>query len=72
MSWDFIISAGSLIVPGILYMVNRFMSLETKIEKKLSEEQTRKLISDKIEPLKEDLIEIKARLEHILEFIIKK
>lgn len=73
MSWDIIITTCvSSAIPGVFYIVKRFMSLETKIHEKLSEEQTRKLISDKVDPMKEDLIEIRARLDHILDYIIRK
>lgn len=73
MSWETIITVGaSLIIPPIAYLVRRFMAFESKIDQKVDEKKVQQLLHDKIEPLKEDLTEIKQRIEKLIDFCMKK
>ncbi len=51
--------------------VDRIESMEKKLADKLDESQVRLLMSDKIDPIKEDIKEIKEMLNHILTAIMK-
>lgn len=52
--------------------VSRIENLEKNMQDKTSEQDVRQLLNDKLEPVKEDLQEIKTRLEHILDNLINK
>ena len=51
--------------------VDRIESMEKKLADKLDEPQVRLLMADKIDPIKEDIKEIKEMLNHILTAIMK-
>jgi Tfp pilus assembly protein PilO len=51
--------------------VDRIESMEKKLSEKLDEPQVRLLMADKIDPIKEDIKEIKEMLNHILTVIMK-
>ena len=51
--------------------VDRIESMEKKLAEKLDEPQVRLLMADKIDPIKEDIKEIKEMLNHILTVIMK-
>lgn len=55
--------AGAIL--GILYKHNdtRITKMESKMEKMITKDDIRELLSDKIDPLKEDIQEIKQKLD---------
>lgn len=75
--WTFIVY---IIIPVISIMVipffrNIFMrirELETQIQHKVTDTEVRQLLEDKIDPVKQDLQEIKAQLNQIINRLIDK
>ncbi len=75
MSLESIISIGitliTIVCAPVIYMAKTFMqridTLEKNISNKMDEASIRILIADKIEPLHEDLVEVKSLLNKILE-----
>jgi hypothetical protein len=76
--WDFsstlIITIGSILVAPIFYIVRNFMQrvdkLETKLEDKMSREEVRLLLSDKLGPMEHNLEDIKESLAQLTSHIL--
>lgn len=45
--------------------------VKTAVSTKLSDKEVRQIVADKIEPLREDLIEIKAQLTTLIDKLVK-
>ncbi len=77
MNWDIVYY---LIGPAILMIAGWFMkshverisALEEKIEHKTTEMEVRLILSDKIDPMREDIHELKASVDKILDILLKK
>lgn len=52
--------------------VDRIEIMEKLIATKIDETEVRTIMSDKIDPMKEDIAEIKVMLNHLLEVILDK
>jgi hypothetical protein len=79
MSLEYIImllTLASLLAPPFIYqwkeLMQRIKSLEEAVKTRTTEEEVRQLIDDKMESSKEDLHEIKARLDKIIDNLITK
>lgn len=67
------------VIPGIIgtvsYMIktllNRVESLEKEVPNKLDEREVRQLLGDKIDPLREDIHDLKGKIDRIMELLIK-
>lgn len=58
------------VLPAIAWafkvlVINRLEKLEEKVETMVNEVQVRQIISDKIDPVQQDLREIKSDLKHL-------
>lgn len=66
----------SLLLAPLIYIwknvVKRIDTLETKINAKMDEQEVRVLLADKLDPMKEDLHEVKALLHRILDIQLNK
>jgi len=51
--------------------VDRIEEIEKKLMTKIDEPEVRTILSDKIDPMKEDIKEIKQMLNHLLSVILK-
>ncbi len=69
----------SVLGPAVLGTVSyvytkqdkRIDMLERLTNEKMSEEKTRQLLNDKLEPVREDLLEIKAKIDKITDHLLK-
>lgn len=52
--------------------LDRIEIIEKELVKKIDEPEVRTIIADKIDPMKEDIKEIKEMLNHILTVVMKK
>ena len=50
----------------------RLTSLEQTVQKKVEEDQVRQLLVDKIEPLREDVQDLKDKIDRIYDFLMRK
>lgn len=50
----------------------RLSSLETQIVRKLDQSEVRQIVSDKIDPIREDIHEIKEDLTKLIDLMIQK
>jgi len=60
----------TLIGAFIRSLMNRIKVLEDKVENKMDQRQVKELVSDKLDPLKEDLSEIKAQLVKLTDYLL--
>jgi len=80
MSWESIVvitaTILSIITTPVVYIyksiMQRIETLEKETNDKMTESEVRILLDDKLEPMKDDLHEIKTRLDSILDRLIKK
>lgn len=70
MPWELII--GALLVPYVIFLETRIMSINTALERKLDREAVKELVDmkqeaviEKIDNLKEDIKELKEQLKEI-------
>jgi uncharacterized protein YoxC len=69
-----------IVVPIVLTVLgylmkthlDRIQELEKRVDLTINEAEIRGIINDKIDPIKEDISEIKATLNHILTAILDK
>lgn len=68
----YIVGPTVLGVTGYLYksIINRIDELEEKIEKKVTETVVRQILADKLDPLREDLKEIKDSIRNLFELYL--
>lgn len=52
--------------------VDRIQVLEKEIDHKVNEREVRALMNDKLEPIREDIKELKATTDKILDILLKK
>lgn len=80
MSWYQILYLSSLIIIPILgYLfktlignhMQRIDNLEQNLLEKISETQVRVLMQDKLDPIKEDLIDINNKINKVLDHLLK-
>ena len=79
MSFDDLTTIGlavlTLIAAPLLYIwkgvMSRLESLEKQMSDKMSEDSVRTLVNDKIDPLKDDLKEIKTSIDKLINHIIE-
>lgn len=62
------ITMGSFILRNFM---NRIEKLENRSMEQITETEARQILSDKLDPVKETLTEIKKQIEKITEFLIK-
>jgi Tfp pilus assembly protein PilO len=64
-----------LVIPGLIgffkYLMNKIENLEQEMKSKISEEDARQLLADHLEPVKEDLQDIKDLQIKLYEFLLK-
>lgn len=70
MPWELIV--GALLVPYVIYLETRLMSISTELSRKLDREAVKDLVDmkqeaviEKIDNLKEDIKELKEQLKEI-------
>jgi hypothetical protein len=63
-----LIGLGRFLMQSLL---NRLSILEHQIDIKVDEPRVRQLLSDKIDPLQEDIAELKVRLDKIIDLLLK-
>lgn len=51
-------------------LMQRLAEVERELPLKVTEEQTRQIVSDKIDPLREDIGELKAKLDRIVDLLL--
>lgn len=61
------LSAAGYFVRAIL---KRLDVVEAKLEKTITESEVRQLLADKIEPLREDVLEIKRKIDRIFDLLL--
>lgn len=67
-----------VILPGICGLVsffiksilNRITRIESILNTKVDEQEVRQLLADKVEPLREDVQELKVKLDKIIDILI--
>lgn len=66
----------SIVIAPIVYIWKNIMSRLDNLEKQqvkiITKEEARELIDDKIDSMKEDMVEIKVRLDKIIDRLINK
>lgn len=70
----------TIALPGLLglggYMAQTVLSRITKLERelpqKVTEDDVRQIVSDKIDPIREDIHELKIKIDRIFELLIRK
>jgi len=72
-----ILSYLSLSVMGIIaYSAKRFheriLKLEDNVTQGMSEEQVRILLQDKLDPIREDMKELRVKMDRIFDLLIKR
>lgn len=75
MSFDQLIYLGLTTFLGIFgYLVKdalgRLKRVEKSLEDKVTEQAVRQIVADKLDPIKEDLDEIKARVNQLLDMFL--
>jgi len=70
----YVLLPGIISVSGYLIknLMNRIQDLESQLLTKMSEDRVRLLLQDKIEPIKEDLKDIKDTVNKLYELQIKR
>ena len=63
-----IIGIGRWLMQSLL---NRLNVLEHQIDTKIDEPKVRQLLTDKIDPIQEDIAELKVRLDKIIDLLLK-
>lgn len=60
-------------VIGYLYRtyMNKLSTIETELDQKITEQQTRQILADKLEPVKESLDEVKEKLDKLYDLLLK-
>lgn len=64
-----ILGFGAFLVKSLL---NRISVLENVVSDKISEPRVRELLSDKVDPIREDIQEIKDQLNKITDLLLRK
>lgn len=68
--------AASLIGTIGGYFVNsvmgRLKTVEEKVDHKTSEEDVRRILADKIDPVREDIHELKIKIDKIVDLLLKR
>ncbi len=64
-----IIGIGSWVMRS---MIQRLEEVERKVSIKTDENYVRQLLTDKIDPIREDIHELKAKLDKIVDILLKK
>ncbi len=77
MDWNivyYIIVPAALMVGGWLMKshVERIAAVETEVRTKTTEVEVRMIIADKMDPIREDVHELKASVDKILDILLKK
>ncbi len=79
MDWKLYIPLITFSIPTIIGIIafivkvtimNRITAMEEQLQESLSDQQTRQLIADKIEPMKEDLHELKSQLDKLFDRLL--
>ncbi len=55
---------------GKSYM-NKISKIEEELDTKLSEQQTRQILSDRLDPIKESVEEVKEKLDKLYDLLLK-
>jgi hypothetical protein len=77
---DILIAVLSIVLPIIIGMVTYFVrgimsrieKLETAVDSAMTEHQMRQILSDKIDPVKEDVTDIKNSVQKLFDLYFKK
>ena len=74
MDWDKYLSIiatilGIIILP-IRYIIGKFMARIEQLETEVAKRATKEEVQEKLDPIKDDLTEIKARVEKILDHLL--
>lgn len=64
-----ILGFGAFLVKSLL---NRLDMVETAIQHKVDEPRVRELLADKVDPIREDIQELKVKLDKITDLLLKK
>lgn len=76
MDLSLFITIGSGVFGLFAYFVRvqmqRLDTLEQQIITKMTEEETRQILSDKVDPIKEDMAEIKLKVDKVIDLLINK
>lgn len=81
MQWDLslltpLLTIFSLIISPIVFigrtMIKRIDNLEEAQKSYTTKEEVRLIVADKIEPIREDLSEIKTRIDKIMDHLVNK
>lgn len=67
-----LIVLASLIGYFVRTQMQRISDLEASIVEKLSEEETRQILSDKLDPVRENVQEIQNKLDQVITLLIKR
>jgi len=60
---------GIIILP-IRYIIGKFMARIEQLETEVAKRATKEEVQEKLDPIKDDLTEIKARVEKILDHLL--
>lgn len=52
--------------------MNRIQTLEEKLEHKITEKQTRQILTDKLEPIKEGLDDVQLKLDKLYDLLLNR
>jgi hypothetical protein len=77
MDWNivyYIIVPAALMIGGWLMKshVERISTLEKEVQNKTTEVEVRMILADKMDPMREDIHELKATVDKILDILLKK
>lgn len=64
-----ILGFGAFLVKSLL---NRLDLVETLVDSKVNELRVRELLSDKVDPIREDIQELKVKLDKITDLLMRK
>ncbi len=68
-----VISSIMLIIGGFVKTIyGRVDHLEKQLPMKLDQQEVRQIVADKIDPMREDIHEIKAKLDRVMDILIDK
>lgn len=70
MDWSIIIFVSSTGLAMIGLIIREWAKINRELADKLTEEETRTLIADQVEPIRDDLYEIKMQLDKIIDRLL--
>lgn len=61
-----------ILIPIIRVVYMKFVSIETELDQKISRDDAKQLVMDKLDPVKENLMELKEKIDKIFDKLLER